>query len=124
MGTVITSKINRLMQSQPYGVVFLSSWLREQGYSFELQKRYKNSRWLEAIGTGAMKRAAEEIQIEETILALQKKLNKSVHIGGRSAMEMLGKSHYLEDYQKEVTLFGQAGEKIPKWFTDYPWEQK
>lgn len=112
------------MQFQPYGVVFLSSWLREQGYSFELQKRYKNSRWLEAIGTGAMKRAGEDVQIEGAIFALQKQLNMTVHIGGRSAMARLGKSHYLELQQKEITLFGQAGEKLPKWFTDYPWEQK
>src|SRR5688572_21230619 len=116
MSTERPSKINQLMQSQPYGVVFLSSWLREQGYSLELQKRYKKSRWLEAIGTGAMKRLGDQVQIEGAIFALQKQLNMSVHIGGKSAMARLGKSHYLELNQKKITLFGQANEKLPKWF--------
>jgi hypothetical protein len=124
MSTERPSKINQLMQSQPYGVVFLSSWLREQGYSLELQKRYKKSRWLEAIGTGAMKRFGDHMQIEGAIFTLQKQLSMSVHIGGKSAMARLGKSHYLELNQKKITLFGQANERLPKWFTDYPWDQK
>lgn len=112
------------MQSQPYGIVLLSSWLSEQGYSLGLQNRYKKSRWLESIGTGAMKRTGDRVQIEGAIYALQKQLNMSVHIGGKSALGMLGKSHYLEFGKKETTLFGQAPEKLPKWFLDYPWEQK
>lgn len=112
------------MQSQPYGIVFLSSWLGEQGYSLELQKRYKNSRWLESIGTGAMKRTGDQVQMEGAIFALQKQLNLSVHIGGKSALAMLGKSHFLELNKKEITLFGQTSEKLPKWFSDFQWEKK
>lgn len=112
------------MQSQPYGIVLLTSWLSEQGYSLDLQKRYKKSRWLESIGTGAMKKTGDQVQIEGAIFALQKQLHMSVHIGGKSALAMLGKSHYLEFDKKEITLFGQAAEKLPKWFWDYHWEQK
>ncbi|UKJ07152.1 type IV toxin-antitoxin system AbiEi family antitoxin [Solitalea lacus] len=124
MSTDKVSKINQLMQSQPYGTILLSSWLSEQGYSLDLQKRYKKSRWLESIGTGAMKRTGDRVQIEGAIYALQKQLNMSVHIGGKSALAMLGKSHYLEFDKKEVTLFGPVKEKVPKWFSDYLWDQK
>ena len=112
------------MQSQPHGIVLLSSWLSEQGYSLDLQKRYKKSRWLESMGTGAMKRTGDQVKIEGAIFALQNQLNLSVHIGGKSALAMLGKSHYLEFDKKEITLFGQAFEKLPKWFSNFHWEQK
>lgn len=121
MSTVTASKINRLLQSQPSGIVFLSSWLQHQGYSLDLQKRYKQSQWLESIGTGAMKRTGDRIQIEGAIYALQKQLGMSVHIGGKSALSMLGKSHFLEFDKKEVLLFGQPTEKLPKWFLNYSW---
>lgn len=124
MSTESVSKINQLMQSQPHGIVLLSSWLSEQGYSLDLQKRYKKSRWLESIGTGAMKRTGDRVQIEGAVYALQRQLNMSVHIGGKSALAMLGKSHYLEFNKKEITLFGQGAEKLPKWFLNYHWEQK
>lgn len=118
------TKINHLMQSQPYGIVLLSSWLKQQGYSLGLQKRYKQSQWLKSIGTGAMKRKGDEVGIEGAIFALQTQLNMSVHIGGKSALALLGKSHYLALDNKEITLFGQANEKLPKWFSDYHWKQK
>jgi hypothetical protein len=59
-----TSKINKLLSSIPSGVVLQSFWLAKQGYSPELQKRYRNSGWLESIGSGAMKRAGELITYE------------------------------------------------------------
>jgi hypothetical protein len=61
MSTSNASKISQLMQLQPRGTVLLSSWLIRVGYSRELQKRYKSSKWLESIGTGAMKRTGDQI---------------------------------------------------------------
>ena len=122
MSTNNTSKINQLMQSQPYGTVFLSSWLTENGYSPDLQKRYKSSKWLESIGTGAMKRTGDQIDMEGALYALQNQVGLSLHIGGRSALALQGRSHYLEMGKREVVLFGQAAEKLPKWFNTYPWE--
>lgn len=121
MSTVTASKINQLLQSQPSGVVFLSSWLQYQGYSLDLQKRYKQSQWLESIGTGAMKRTGDQIQIEGAVYALQKQLGMSVHIGGKSALSMLGKAHFLEFDKKNIILFGEPKEKLPKWFLNYNW---
>lgn len=109
------------MQSQPYGTVFLSSWLTGQGYSPELQKRYKSSQWLQSMGTGVMKRTGDEIEVEGAVFALQNQLNLSIHLGGKSALAMFGKSHYLEMGKREITLFGDANEKLPKWFSDYDW---
>ncbi|WP_181394964.1 AbiEi antitoxin N-terminal domain-containing protein, partial [Pseudidiomarina maritima] len=43
MSADISSKLNRLLSSQPLGVVLCSSWLVENGYSLDLQQRYKKS---------------------------------------------------------------------------------
>jgi hypothetical protein len=56
MNTEKQSKVNQLLSFQPPGTIMQSFWLKEQGYSFELQKRHKKSRWLESFGTGALKR--------------------------------------------------------------------
>ena len=44
MSTQNGTKVNNLLQSHPPGVVLLSSWLSQQGYSLDLQKRYARVR--------------------------------------------------------------------------------
>lgn len=124
MSTDNLSKINRLLHSQPYGTVFTSSWLTKNGYSPELQKRYKSSNWLVSIGTGAMKRTGEDIDIDGALYALQNQLSLSVHIGGTSALARVGRSQYLELDSNQLYLFGSIGESLPKWFRDYQWKFK
>jgi hypothetical protein len=43
MSTKPESKLNQLLQNIPQGVVLLSSWLVEQGYSHDLQQKYLRS---------------------------------------------------------------------------------
>lgn len=61
MSADISSKLNRLLSAQPSGVVLCSSWLAENGYSLDLQQRYKKSRWFESIGTGALIRFGDQV---------------------------------------------------------------
>lgn len=121
MSTEIESKINRLLSSQPSGVVLSSAWLRDQGYSLDLQKRYKKSRWFESIGTGALVRTGEDVDYLGGIYALQLQLGRSVHPGAKTALSLLGKAHYLELSTQKVTLFGAPGEGLPLWFKNRDW---
>ncbi len=121
MSTNNTSKINQLLHSQPYGTVFASAWLTKHGYSADLQKRYKNSKWFVSIGSGAMKRMGDEVGIDGALYTLQQQLNLSVHIGATSALARLGMSQYLELDHNQLYLFGSTGENLPKWFNDYQW---
>ena len=122
MSTQNKSKINQLLQSQPSGVVLLASWLSEQGYSLDLQKRYRKSNWLESIGSGAMKRTGENVGIAGALYALQFQKGMSIHIGAKSALAYLGKVQYLEFNTKKVFLFGGKNEKLPAWFDQHNWE--
>ncbi len=124
MSTKKYSKLNNLLNSYPSGVVLLSSWLRQRGYSLDLLRRYRDSDWLKSIGNGAMVKKGDEVTYEGAIYALQKQLGLSVHPGGKTALSILGKSHYLEFKKSKVTIFGNGSERLPKWFTDYDWSVK
>lgn len=121
MNTENQSKINQLLSSQPAGTIIQSFWLKERGYSFELQKRYKKSRWLEAIGTGALKRANDKVTYEGAIYALQKQSKLSIHPAGKTALALLGLGHFIEFTSSNVVLFGSKNESLPTWFKNYDW---
>lgn len=121
MSTVNTSKLNQLLQLQPPGVVLTSRWLSEQGYSFDLLRKYRNSGWLESIGRGAMVRKGDKVEYQGAVYALQCQLGLKVHAGGKTALALLGRVHYLEFGIERIYLFGATKESIPAWFQEYDW---
>jgi hypothetical protein len=116
-----TNKINRLLTSQPNGVVLQSFWLKEHGYSAALQQRYRNSKWLDSVGKGAMIRYGDNVGYEGAIYALQHQAASNIHPAGKTALSLLGKTHYLELSAKKATVFGGKGEKLPAWFENHNW---
>jgi len=125
MSTKNQTKINILLQSQPQGVVFTSSWMVKNGYSLDLQKQYKKSNWFKSIGSGAMVRTGDHLTIEGAVYSLQHQLGLRVHIGGKSALGIHGKAHYLGMHQQKMALFSPLRETLPKWFVSYEgWNNK
>ena len=112
------------MTTQPSGVAFLSSWLVDNGYSRELQMSYRESGWLKSIGVGAMIKSGDKIDYTGGVYALQKQKSLSIHPGGKSALSLLGKAHYLEFIPQEIVLFGAEKENLPSWFIKYDWGAK
>jgi len=114
-------KINSLLKSQPSGIVYLTSWLTQNGFSNQLLDKYKKSNWLTSIGTGAMTRSGDHVGYEGAIYALQEQSGLYVHPAGKTALSLLGKSHYLELSPKRVTVFGGKNEKLPTWCLKHDW---
>lgn len=121
MGTKKYEKINNLLRSLPSSVVITSSWLVEEGYSLDLQKRYKKSRWFESIGSGALVRYEDQVDYLGGVYALQTQLGLSVHPGAKTALSLQGKAHYLEMSAEKAQLFVCPGENVPLWFKKYNW---
>ena len=121
MSTEKKSKINTLLSSQPLGSVLCSSWLVDQGYSLDLQKRYKKSQWFDSIGTGALIRHADDVDYLGGIYALQTQLGLFVHPAAKTALSLLGKTHYLALSTKKAQLFGGSTESLPLWFKKRDW---
>lgn len=121
MNTEKKYKINRLLSSQPSGIVLASSWLGEQGYSLDLQKQYKKSKWFDTIGTGALIRHGDQVDYLGGIYSLQTQLGLYVHPAAKTALSLQGKAHYLELSTKAVQLFGSNEDKLPLWFKKRDW---
>ncbi len=121
MSTEKESKLNSLLSTQPKGTVLVSTWLADQGYSLDLQKRYRKSQWFESIGTGALIRHGDNVDYLGGLYALQTQLGLSVHVAAKTALSMQGKAHYLELSMKRVQIFGGKDENLPLWFKKYDW---
>jgi hypothetical protein len=118
------TKINSLIQLLPRGSVLLPSWLLLQGYSYELQQCYRKSGWLKSIGKGAMIKSGDPFVLAGALFALQNVEKLSIHIGGRSALELQGLAHYLQINSYETTLFINDRAKLPLWFESNDWNTK
>jgi len=118
------TKINSLIQLLPRGSVLLPSWLLSQGYSYELQQCYRKGGWLKSIGKGAMIKSGDPLMLAGALSALQNVENLSLHIGGRSALELQGLTHYLQINSYETTLFINGRTTLPLWFTNNDWNTK
>tara|TARA_R110000868_G_scaffold104453_1_gene287592 strand:- start:1147 stop:1914 length:768 start_codon:yes stop_codon:yes gene_type:complete len=114
-------KINQLLKNWPAGVVCLTSWLTANHYSNQLLDKYKKSKWLDSIGSGAMIRSGDKVSYEGGVYALQEQLRMNIHPAAKTALAFLGKAHYLELQQSKAVLMGGEGEKLPAWFKKYDW---
>ena len=116
MSRLLGGKLNKLVNDGPAGAVYLVSWLKKQGISNQLLDRYKKSAWVDAISSGAVKRTGDQVNYQGGLYALQQQLHSSIHIGGKSALALQGRVHYLQLGQAKVSLFGDWKERLPQWF--------
>ncbi|MFO7890146.1 MAG: type IV toxin-antitoxin system AbiEi family antitoxin domain-containing protein [bacterium] len=114
------SKLNNLLREWPKGAVITFSRLKEKGYSRQLIDKYKSSRWLEVVNTGAYKRYKDTIDWYGGLYGLQRS-NLDIHAGAKSALELQGFAHYLAPKMPRVFLFGPPQTRLPKWFSNYQW---
>ncbi len=118
---VNTYKLQRLLEIHVPNTPLLSSWMVANGYSYQLQRKYKQSNWLEALGSGAFKRPSEEVNWQGAMYSIQLQAKLPVHIGGLTALSLHGVSHYIRTGKEVVYLFSDLNTKLPTWFAKYPW---
>ncbi len=105
------------------GTIMLASWLDANGFSYDLQQRYRKSGWLESVGVGAFKRPNENVGWQGALYSMQKQANLSVYIGGPTALSILGFSHYIRTGTEIVYLFSLLNTRLPAWFKQYSWNE-
>jgi len=79
--------------------------------------------WLESAGRGAYKRPGDSVDWLGGVYTLQNQLGLTIHPGGRTALSLLGSSHFVGTGSEGVFLYGRRGERLPTWFREYPWQQ-
>lgn len=115
------NKLNHLLTSWPKNAIYLSAWLQSRGYSNQLLLKYKKSNWISSIGSGAVFKQGDTPTIEGALYALQKQGEFKIHIGAKTALNLLGKAQYLEFNNQNYYLFESNTHSLPKWFTNRKW---
>ena len=106
--------INRLTRLLPEGVAAPSSWLTANGYSRQLVRKYVLSGWLTPLCRGAYARPGQAVGWEGVLLGLQRLREVPFHVGGLSALNRQGLSHFLP-LGGEQRIHVMSTRKPPAW---------
>lgn len=104
-------KLNQL-QKLPGQVLVDAAWLERHGYSSSLRSQYVKSGWLIQIAPRVYRRSQEPLTWQQVVVSLQSFMGYPLTVGGRTALEEQGFSHYLGE-RHEVHLYGP--DKPPGW---------
>ncbi|MFT5387607.1 MAG: hypothetical protein ACI9E5_000738 [Candidatus Omnitrophota bacterium] len=101
------------VEQVPEGVVVDRTWLKNKGMSASLVDYYIKRGYLESVARGVYRRPGGMLKWQHLVYSLQI-LGFSLHVGGRSALELKGRAHYLPLGGKEkIHLYCQK--KLPRW---------
>jgi hypothetical protein len=124
MTTNKDNKLMKLFDGHVPGTILLATWLEKMGISHELQKYYRRSGWLDSAGTGAFKRPKDQVRWQGALYTLQTQANLQVHVGGVTALALLGLSHYIQLGEETVYLYASPKTRLPAWFNQYNWNAR
>lgn len=116
------TKLNQLFESWPANTVAVYPWLEKKTVSRQLVSTYKKGGWLRSVGRGAFVRLGEEVGWTSALYALQEQLHLPIHAGGKTALQLKGRAHFLSlGKRPQVFLFGSRLAKLPSWFQQNDW---
>lgn len=125
MGIQRYDKLNQLHQVLPEGLPVDSNWLQRRGYSRQLIAKYLRHGWLASPVRGVYRRDSvmmDHESWESVVISLQRLLEVCVTVGGRTALELHGLSHYLSMTAQEVQLY--VSKPPPSWVNKIPLKQR
>jgi hypothetical protein len=118
-----TSKMNQVLQKWPKGTVATQAWLNKLGVSSKLANWHVGSGWLVRFGARAFTQPGDQVSWQGGLYALQTQLAMTVHVGGQTALELQGRSHFVPlGRQKKVVLISDQTEQLPAWFRNHHWD--
>jgi hypothetical protein len=106
-----------LYHTLPEGVIATRKWLLDNNFSNHSIDNLVKSKQLESISKGVYVRNKAKISWQSVVYSLQSIVKIDTVIGGLTALEMQGLSHYLSfSENKTVNLYGK--DTLPKWVMD------
>ena len=117
------SKLNRLLVIGKKNGLFFSEWLRKNGYSDQLIRRYRQSGWLATLDKGVMYRTGDTLSSFAALSCYNEQLNKKVRVAAHSALELFGFNHYVP-MGKPTLVVAYHNSNIPKWMTNDSFDRK
>ncbi len=120
----INGKLQHLLQTWPTGTVTTTKWLGSKGISRQLANTYKKAGWIKPFGTGAFSKAEDKIEWYGGLYALLNQLSLNIHVGGKTALELLGLAHNIPIGQQTIDLLTAPQSLIPRWFNQHHWQER
>ena len=114
MGLEYRSKLNKLLVSSKKNGLFFSDWLRKNGYSDQLIRKYRQSDWLATLDKGVMYRTGDSLSAFAALSCYNEQLNKEVRVAAHSALEIFGFNHYVP-MGKPLVMVACPNSTTPKW---------
>lgn len=118
MGIVTGTKINQLLASTESTGLLFSKWLKRQGYSDQLQKRYRDSGWLSSLSQGVMYRPGSKLSAFAALASCNKQTGSQLRIAAHSALEYAGFNHYVPMGKPVLAVCLATSAKRPSWMKD------
>lgn len=111
------TKINQLLsKTVPTGLIF-SDWMTREGYSAQLQKRYRDTGWLATLCKGVMYRPGYQLRAYDALASYNKQMNDKVRVAAVSALEFAGFNHYVPMGKPVLMVALPSREKVPMWMS-------
>jgi hypothetical protein len=116
-------KLNKLEKTLPQGLLVDAGWMERHGYSTSLRSQYVSAGWLVQPVRGTFKRPLGDLSWQKVVVSLQKLLDSDLAVGGRTALEVHGFSHYLNPTgPSTIHLYGTK--PAPGWLDKLPLKEK
>lgn len=112
------SKLNQLSRQLPEGLLVDAAWMERNGYSRSLRSHYVSAGWLDQPAHRVYRRGQGALSWEFVVISLQTLLKIPLIVGGRTALQVQGVSHYLSQHVRDVHLYGAA--PLPTWVGKLP----
>lgn len=115
-------KLNQVLREWPSGTVAVQPWFERQQVVRQLSHKYVKGGWVKKIGQGAYIRAGDKVDWRGGVYALQQELELPLHVGGKTALELQGRAHFIPFGNPTINLYTHGSHperQLPKWFTQY-----
>lgn len=114
MSKLRENRINVIKDQLPEGLIVDAAWLNKHAISTALRHKYVQSGWLEQPTRGVYRKPRGKLTWQQAVISLQTIiLDDPIIVGGRSALELQGFAHYLQQKRTAVHLY--SAKPLPKW---------
>ncbi len=113
MGMQTGRKLKILFKLWPMHTALPVAWLKEKGFSQSLIQKYILSGWVVSLTRGVVVRPDDKVEWSGLLWGLQQL--HPFHIGGKTALELQGKAHFVKFQESKIFLFTKPGLRLPKW---------
>lgn len=116
-------KINQVLRKWPKNTAATQTWLNQLGVSSKLADWHVGSGSLERFGPRAFIQPGDTVGWQGALHTLQTQLSMTIHVGGRTALELQGRAVSVPlGQRKKVILVSDQPEQLPAWFRNHRWE--